>query len=66
MIKFDVPDMTCGHCVGSVDKAIKAVDPDAIAKIDLGTRTVTIETSVAPEVISASITDAGYTPSLSN
>lgn len=61
MIKFNVPDMTCGHCVGSVDKAIKAVDPDAIAKIDLGTRTVTIETSVAPEVISASITDAGYT-----
>lgn len=65
MIKFVVPDMTCGHCVGSVDKAIRAVDSDAIAKIDLSTRTVTIETSVAPEVIGASITAAGYTPSLS-
>lgn len=65
MIKFEVPDMTCGRCVGTVDKAIKAVDPDAVTKIDLGIRTVTIESNVAPEVLSTSITGAGYTPSLS-
>ncbi|MDX3925172.1 MAG: heavy-metal-associated domain-containing protein [Shinella sp.] len=65
MIKFEIPDMTCGHCVSTVEKAIKAADPNASAKIDLGSKTVSVETALAPEVISASIADAGYTPSLS-
>jgi copper chaperone len=65
MIKFEVPDMTCGHCVSTVEKAIRAADPTASAKIDLSSKTVSVETALAPEVISASIAEAGYTPSLS-
>ena len=64
MIRFEVPDMTCGHCAGSVEKAIKAVDPTASANVDLSTKTVSVESAIAPEIISASIADAGYTPSL--
>lgn len=63
-MKFEVPDMTCGHCASTVQKAIKSVDPNASATVDLESKTVSVETSVAPEVISASIADAGYTPSL--
>lgn len=29
MIAFEVKDMTCGHCVGTITKAVKAVDRDA-------------------------------------
>ncbi|EEF26052.1 heavy-metal-associated domain-containing protein [Rhizobium sp. BG4] len=64
MIRFEVPDMTCGHCAGTVEKAIKAVDPNASANVDLSTKTVSVESAIAPEIISASIADAGYTPSL--
>ncbi|OWV87972.1 hypothetical protein ATY75_21220 [Rhizobium sp. N122] len=64
MVKFEVPDMTCGHCVSTVEKAIKAADPHASAKIDLGTKTVSVETKMGSEVIQASIADAGYSPSL--
>lgn len=27
MYEFDIPNMTCGHCKGTVEKAIKAADP---------------------------------------
>ena len=64
MLKFEVQDMTCGHCAGTVEKAIKAADPGSTAKVDLASRTVSVETMVAPEIIEASIVDAGYTPSL--
>ncbi|KKX29428.1 heavy-metal-associated domain-containing protein [Rhizobium sp. LC145] len=65
MYKFEVPDMTCGHCASTVEKAIRMADPNASAKVDLDSKTVSVETKIASEVISASIADAGYTPSLS-
>lgn len=64
MMKFEIPDMTCGHCVSTVEKAIKAADPNASASIDLASKTVSVETTLAPEVIGASISEAGYSPSL--
>jgi copper chaperone CopZ len=29
MITFEVNDMTCGHCVSTITKALKATDKDA-------------------------------------
>lgn len=29
MITFEVNDMTCGHCVGAITKAVGFVDPGA-------------------------------------
>ena len=60
MLKLKVPDMTCGHCVSTVEKAIKAVDATAQVKTDLGTKTVTVETSAAPDAISKAVDGAGY------
>ena len=31
MITFEVNDMTCGHCVSNITKALKATDKDAKA-----------------------------------
>ena len=45
-MKFNVPDMTCGHCVATITRAVKAVDPAAEVKADLAGKTVTVETSV--------------------
>lgn len=60
MYEFDIPDMSCGHCVGSVAKAIKSVDPEAIADVDLIKRKAKVETKIDPQKISSAIEDAGY------
>lgn len=59
-MKFNVPDMTCGHCVASITKAIKALDGDAQIMADLATRTVSVETSVAAPAVSRALAEAGY------
>lgn len=60
MLKLKVPDMTCGHCVSTVEKAIKAVDASASVKTDLGAKTVTVDSSAAAEAISKAVDRAGY------
>lgn len=60
MIKFNVPDMSCGHCVGAITQAIKAVDPMAEVKADLATKTVTVESKTPTARIAQVVDDAGY------
>jgi len=62
MIEFRVNDMTCGHCVASVTKAVKAVEPAAKVDIDLGSKRVRVEGTDARDKIEAAIKDAGFTP----
>jgi len=63
MIAFEVNDMTCGHCVSMITKAVKATDKDAQVKVDLATKRVEIEpaSSDAAE-FKAAIQEAGYSP----
>ncbi len=35
MYELNVEDMTCGHCMSRVTKAVKSVDPLARIQIDL-------------------------------
>jgi copper chaperone len=63
MIVFNVNDMTCGHCVGAVTRAIKAVEPTATVSVDLGTKRVQIDALRSdPQALKSAIEDAGYTP----
>jgi copper chaperone len=63
MIAFEVNDMTCGHCVSTITKALKATDKDAQVRIDLGTHRVQVEpVSADAEELAEAIKDAGYTP----
>jgi len=63
MVSFQVNDMTCGHCVSSITKAVKAVDSGATVQIDLATHRVEIEPTKADAVeLSDAIKEAGYTP----
>ncbi|WP_143154541.1 heavy-metal-associated domain-containing protein, partial [Devosia limi] len=36
MYNFQVSDMTCAHCVATVERAVKSVDGAAKVDIDLG------------------------------
>ena len=63
MIAFEVNDMTCGHCVSTITKALKATDRDAKVQIDLATHRVQVEpVSADAEELAEAIKDAGYTP----
>ena len=61
-MQFTVSDMTCGHCVSTITKAVKAEDPAAKVEIDLPRRLVKVESTLTREEIAQQIVDAGYTP----
>lgn len=60
MYQYEIPDMSCSHCVATVTKAIKGIDASAIADVDLIKRIAIIETKADPAVISAALGEAGY------
>ena len=62
MIEFEIKNMSCGHCVGAITKAVKQLDPAATVETDLVTKTVTIESSQSREVLASALAEAGYTP----
>ena len=63
MIAFEVRDMTCGHCVSTVTKAVQAADREARVRIDLPTHRVEIEPAAASAAaLESAIREAGYTP----
>jgi copper chaperone len=63
MIAFEVKDMTCGHCVSTITKAVRAADKDAKVQIDLATHRVQIEpTETNAAELGDAIREAGYTP----
>ena len=63
MITFEVKDMTCGHCVSSITKAVRSVDRGARLQFDLAAQRVQIEpTETDMQALREAITEAGYTP----
>ena len=59
-MKFHVPDMSCGHCVATIEKALKAEDPTATLRTDLKARTAEINTTVSSDALAQLLTAAGY------
>ena len=60
MYQLQVENMSCGHCVGSVAKAVQGIDPAAQVQIDLASKSVKVESSAPLGTISAAIVEAGY------
>ncbi|MBR0682901.1 heavy-metal-associated domain-containing protein [Roseomonas eburnea] len=65
MTRFEIPDMTCGHCVKTVTEAVRSVDPVAQVQADLATHSIGVISNANAMSLSAAITAAGYrnTPS---
>jgi copper chaperone len=60
MIELSVKDMTCGHCVGAVTRAVKAVDPAAGVDVDLSSKRVRVESGAPTQALIRALDDAGY------
>lgn len=62
MTTFHVTDMTCGHCAGLINKALKTIDDESRITIDLEHHLVSVETTQSTiEDIREAIAEAGYT-----
>jgi copper chaperone len=63
MITFEVNDMTCGHCVSTISKAVASIDNGANIQVDLAAHRVQIQpTTATAQQLSDAIKDAGYSP----
>ena len=63
MMIFEVKDMSCGHCVGAIRRALEALDSGAVVDIDLAAHRVAVTSSqVSAAAIADAIREAGYTP----
>lgn len=60
MLRYQVPDMSCGHCVQAVTQAVKGVDPNADVAADLDTKSVEVVSTAQGELIRQALRDAGY------
>lgn len=60
MHELQVENMSCGHCVKAVTKAVQALDPAAQVQVDLASKTVKVESGSQLAAISSAIVDAGY------
>lgn len=57
-----VEDMTCGHCAGSIKKAIETGLPGSSVDADPASKLVWVRGSTDLGAIKALVTEAGYTP----
>lgn len=60
MMRLEVPEMSCGHCKASIERAVKDLDASARIAVDLGTRRVEIATAATLEEVVAALKEAGY------
>lgn len=61
-VSLRVEDMTCGHCAGRIEQAIKGAFPDATVTADPASKLVTVQGGGDFASIGALVTAAGYTP----
>jgi copper chaperone len=62
MIEFQVPAISCGHCVRAVNEAVKEVDPQAKVDVNVETKKVNVHSSADRAKLVHALTEAGYPP----
>ncbi|TDL78090.1 copper chaperone [Palleronia sediminis] len=60
MTRLTVPDMSCAHCTGAIETAIRKVDPGAQVRCDLTTHVVEIDSPAEPATLAEAVRSAGY------
>lgn len=62
-VSFRVDDMTCGHCAGTIKKAIETTLPGTTVNADPASKLVTVQGFGDYAAIKSIVLSAGYTPS---
>ncbi|MHB1200580.1 MAG: heavy-metal-associated domain-containing protein [Polaromonas sp.] len=59
-MEFNVPAISCGHCVKAITETVKSLDPGAQINVDVASKKVTIESAKERTTFAAALTEAGY------
>ncbi|WP_374436934.1 heavy-metal-associated domain-containing protein [Inhella sp.] len=61
---FQLPDLSCGHCVAAVTRALQALHPMVQVQADPATKAVRVQAPAAlsAEQLAAALREAGYPP----
>jgi copper chaperone len=59
-MEFNIPAMSCGHCVGAITQAVKSLDPAAQVSVDLAAKKVVVQSSQDRQAVAAVLAEAGY------
>jgi copper chaperone len=60
-LQYNVPGMTCGHCVSSITKEVETVSGVTAVNVDLDTKIVTVSgESLDDANVREAISEAGY------
>lgn len=59
---FNVPEISCQHCVNAITKEVTGISGVQNVKVDLGTKRVSVQAdeSVSSDTIVNAINEAGY------
>ncbi|MXQ13223.1 heavy-metal-associated domain-containing protein [Microvirga makkahensis] len=58
-----VGDMTCGHCAGTIKRAVEAALPGTEVNADPASKLVSVRGTTDLSAVKAVVAEAGYTPS---
>jgi len=61
-MEFQIPAMSCGHCVGVITQTVQQLDPAATVSADLATHRVTVQTTQERQAVAQALAEAGYPP----
>jgi copper chaperone CopZ len=57
---YNVPDISCGHCVETITGAVKPLDGVESVDVSIDDKTVTVAGTFDDGAVRAAIDDAGY------
>jgi copper chaperone len=60
MIEYSVENLSCGHCVVTVTRALRQLNPTAAIRVDLARQRVWVAADVPPADVARRLADAGY------
>lgn len=60
MLRFYIPNMTCGGCAKSITKALLSVDPQAHIETDPPAREVRVDSALGKSAFLTVLSEAGY------
>jgi Cu+-exporting ATPase len=55
-----IEGMSCGHCTGRVEKALKALEGVEVLEVSVDNKRAVVNTQIDNEVLTETIEDAGY------
>ena len=60
-LTLDISGMSCGHCVASVSRTLKAMPGVQVEAVTIGSATIDFdEAKVSADAITKAVTDEGY------